>query len=195
MERVSAHPEWAAWLVGEDLARRFVTAVVRVSRGASPAPALTPLDLEGEFRVRESEGGMIIDPVSYRRYDILVETFASLDYVSAARLYEQLHPLFEDAHRELGFREGTFDSTVARAMENIIAVQVPDGPLEVVSESGTYKFRDPAMESRSSLAKHLIRMGPRNARRVQAKVRVLAVALELLASRPVRDPTAHTVDP
>lgn len=176
---LSERPGWARWLVGDGVVRRFVTAVVRVSGGASPAPVLEFLEPEEDFRVRESGGETVIDPASYRRYDALAATFASLDTRRTAWLFRQIHPLFEEAHRELGFPEGTFDATLARAVENVLAVEVPDGPLRVVADQGVYRFRDPALESRSPAAKQLLRMGPENALRVQAKLRELAAALEI----------------
>lgn len=177
---LSSHPEWTSWLVGENLVRRFVEAVVTVSRGSRPATAMQPLAPDEPFQAREEgDGPTVIDPASYRRYDWVVGSFDALDPRGTARLYRQLHPLFEEAHQDLGFAEGTFDDAVSRAVENVLAVRVPDGPVEVVSEDGVYVFRDPALENRSPVAKQLLRMGPENARRVQAKLRELAGALEI----------------
>lgn len=181
-ESLSRRPDWTRWLVGDDVVRRFVTAVVRVSGGRSPASVLQPIAPEGEFRVRESEGRTVIAPESYDRYDALAATFASLDPRRTAWLYRQLHPLFEEAHQDLGFPEGTFDEALSRAVENVLAVEIPDGPVEVVAEQGSYRFRDSALESRSAAAKQLLRMGPGNARRVQTKLRELAAALEISTS-------------
>lgn len=179
---LSERPDWTRWLLGDEVVRRFVTAVVRVSGGRSPASVLEPLAPEEDFRVRESEGRTVIAPESYDRYDALTATFVSLDPRRTAWLYRQLHPLFEEVHQDLGFPEGTFDDALSRAVENVLAVQIPDGPVPVVADQGTYRFRDPALESRSAAAKHLLRMGPENARRVQAKLRELAAALEISAS-------------
>lgn len=177
---LSSHPEWTSWMVGEDLARRFVEAVVNVSRGSRPATALEPLAPREPFQVREADDGRtVIDPASHRRYDWVAESFTALDPRGTARLYRGLHPLFEEAHQELGFPEGTFDDAVERAVSNVLAVRIPDGPLEVVDENGAYAFRDPDLENRSPAAKQLLRMGPDNARRIQAKVRELAAALQI----------------
>lgn len=181
---LSERPRWAAWLVTDDLVHRFVASVVSVSTGSSPADHVEFLAPDEAFDAREADGRTVIDPASYRRYDVLAETFASVDAERTARLYHQLHPLFEEAHRELGFEEGTFDDAMARAIRNVLAVQVPDRPPEVEPDEGVYVFRDPALEASSPAAKHLLRMGPENARRVQAKLRELADAIGIEGTGP-----------
>lgn len=177
---LSERPSWARWLVTDDLARRFVEAVVRVSAGSSPAPVLEEveeMEPDAGFRVARSEGGLVIDPASYRRYDLHAATIASLDTDGTARLYRQLRPLFREAHRELGLVDESFEETLARALGTLLAVEVPEGPIEVQPEDGTYVFADPALESLSPAAKHLVRMGPENTSLVQAKLRELADAI------------------
>lgn len=176
---LSSQSAWASWLVPDDLVRRFVGSVVSVSTGSRPASRLAFMKPDESFAVRGSQGDTVIDPASYRRYDRLTAVFAGLDPEGTARLYRRLHPLFEEVHRELGFEEGTFDDAMARAMGNVLAVEVPDGPLEVVRDETVWDFRDPEIEGRSAVARQLVRMGPENARRIQAKVRELARALEI----------------
>lgn len=182
-EELSSRPGWARWLATEDLVRRFVASVVQVASGTSPASRLEPLEPDAPFRVRQEGDDAYIHPASYERYDLPVAVFVSLDTRGTARLYRQLHPLFEEAYRELGFEEGTFDQALARAVDRLLAVDVPEGPVEVYRDEGVWLYRDPALESLSPAAKHLIRMGPENARRVQAKLRELADVIGLPVER------------
>lgn len=133
---------------------------------ASAAPSDSPLDLPGldasDELVRRMAAGLSSHPRG------------------TAELYRRLRPLFEEAYRDLGFRQGSFDGALARAVESLLAVSVPDGPIEVVpAGANAYEYRDPELEELSPARKHLLRMGPENARRVQAKLRELAEALEL----------------
>lgn len=177
---LSSRPELAEWLATDTLVRRFVGAVVVVAAGRSPRDELAFMAPEERFRVEEPDVPTMIDPVSYRRYDPVAATVASLDTRGTAELYRRLRPLFREAYRDLGFREGSFDATLARAVETLLAVPVPDGPVEVVpSGADAYEFRDRDLEELAPAQKHLLRMGPENARRVQAKLRELADALEL----------------
>lgn len=175
---LSQHPEWAAWLVSDELVRRFVATVVDVARGSSPAQHLEFLAPESPFAAQQGPGGLVIAPATYRRYDLAAETFASLDGTAAARMYGQLHPLFEEAYGELGL-PGGFDPTFARAVANLLAVRVPDDAVRLRPFESVYDFADPALQRLTPAEKHLLRMGPSNARRVQAKLREVAELLEV----------------
>lgn len=179
-ERLSSRPQLAEWLVTDDLVRRFVGTVVQVGAGLSPRAEVEFLEPDEPFRVREQGGSVVVDPASYERYDGAVETFVALDTEGAAQLYRRLSPLFEQAYRDLGFRQGSFDAATARAVERLLAVPVPEGPVELVPVGGTaYEYRDPELEALSPAQRHLLRMGPENARRVQDKLEELSDALEL----------------
>lgn len=182
--RLSDHPRLAAWLVPDDLIRRFVEAVVDVSRGSSPVPALEMLIPAEPFSVQRTDVRHLMHPRSQRRYDVLGEVFASLDTERAIRVYDQLLPLFEEAYRELGLSDGPFEEVLTRAMENLLAVDVPPGPLEVREAVDRYVFADPRIESLTPAEKHLYRLGPENARRVQEKLREISDELELRVGAP-----------
>lgn len=170
---LSRHPRWAAWLVTDELVERFVFAVNSVAAGVSPKPKVLFLAPEGDFQVRETAGRVVIDPASYRRYDPVTEAFVSFETPAAVRLYQQLLPLFEDAHRALGFPEGTFGEAFATAIDRVLSVRVPDDPPTVELDIQTYQFTDPELEGLTRAEKHVLRLGPDNARRVQGKLREL----------------------
>jgi len=174
--RLSTRPQLAAWLVNDDLVRRFVRSVADLAEGVSPGPHLRFLTPSQAFRVQEAGDRLVIDPASYGRYDLLAATFGSIDNEGGGRLYHQLHPLFERAWEELGIPGRSFDEAVSLAIGNLLAVEVPDGPAVTAVGATAYEFADPAMEARNGAAKHLIRMGPDNARRVQNKLGELAAA-------------------
>lgn len=185
---VSAHPRLAAWLVPDDLIRRFVEGVVDLSRGSSPLPAMEMLIPEEPFLVRPAGDGLEVDPRSPRRYDLLAEVVGSLDPEEAAEVYGRLLPLFREAYAELGVAEGPFEEVLDRAIENLLAVDIPEGPLEVKVAVGRFVYADRAIESLTPAQKHLVRMGPENARRVQEKLREISGALALL---PAEDTAAE----
>lgn len=174
---LSAHPQLAKWLVSDTLVRRFVAGVVSVAEGSSPARHVRFMEPSQRFRVVQSDGRMFVDPASYRRYDTLAETFVSLDTRGTARLYRQLLPLFDDAYREMGIPDASFSDALARAMGNLLRARVPDQSPELVQGVLVYEFADADLEARTPAEKHMLRLGPTNARRVQAKLRELAAAL------------------
>jgi hypothetical protein len=176
--RLSAHPRLAAWLATDRLIERFVLVVVDLAGGFNPAANLPHMAPAEPFAVRESDGRLVIAPESHRRYDLLGAVVASLDTEGTVRLYLQLLPLIEEAFQELGIPDRTFSETLELALRNVLAVEVPAGPLEVVAGEGImYEFRDAGLEARRGAEKALIRMGPENARRIQDKAGELAEGL------------------
>jgi hypothetical protein len=187
VEGAANHPRLTAWLAPEDLVRRFVEAVVAISRGSSPAAPLEMLIPPEPFSVQEAEDRLIVDPRSYRRYDMLAEAVVSVDAREASEVYDRLLPLFQEAYRELGLSEESFEEVLARAIRNLLAVDVPERPLEVREAVGRYVYVDRSIESLTPAEKHLLRMGPENARRVQDKLREMARELDL--PEPGEEPT------
>lgn len=181
---LSAHPQFAEWLVTDELARRFVATIAALAQGTSPTPQLRFMMPGEPFRVRNASSGMMIDATSYQRYDAMSATFASLDTEGTATLIRRLTPLFEEAHRELGLPGRTFEGDLRQAIANVLAVQVPErAPLVVRGEEG-WMYADPALESAPPAARHLIRMGPVNAARIQDKLAELAAALGVQPGAP-----------
>lgn len=177
---LSSRPGWLTWLATEGLIRRFVRAVIAVSAGESPVEHVEFLRPEGSFRVRESGDSLFVHPASYRRYDLATAIFVSLDTQGTTRAYRRLRPLFQEAYEELGFQRGTFDGTLALAIDHLLAVPVPEGPIAIAWADSLYVHRDPGLEELSAAQKQLLLLGPENARRVQAKLRQLAGSLELV---------------
>jgi hypothetical protein len=103
----------------------------------------------------------------------------AIDAPGAARLYGLLKPLIEEAYREIGGPERSFDATLTRAIRRLLATPIADTPAAIEPYGATYRFADEQLEALSQAEKQLVRMGPRNARVVQAKLREIARALGL----------------
>ena len=175
--RLSSRRELATWLVSQDLLRRFVAAVDNVAQGESPKPQLDMLAPDEGFRVLERGERIVVDPSSYRRYDAVADVFSSVDARAVARAYELWKSLIEEAYRELGYPEQRFDETLRRAIERLLATPVLLEQAELTPLVLTYGYRAPELEGLSEAEKQFLRMGPRNVRQVQAKLREIAVAL------------------
>jgi len=174
---LSANPGFADWLRGGSLIPRFVAAVDEVADGASPRSQVPFLAPRRPFQVRSEGGRTVLDPDSYARYDGVADVVASLDAQACARLYATFRPLLESAYRELGRPDRTFDQTLSLAIARLIAVPVSDAPVELVPLVTMDAFADPKLEALSPAQKHLLRMGPENVVKIQAKARAFALAL------------------
>jgi len=179
---LTSSPRLAEWLLPEHLVRRFVASVDNVAEGVSPAPHLGHLRPDEPFRVHQVGGRRVADPASHRRYEMPTELFVSLDGERVARLYRHLHPLFEEAYRELGYPGRTFDQTLGAAIDRLLSVELPAEPAELVPSATVWAYADPELEARPAAEKLLLRLGPENARRVQAKLVELRAALGLPTS-------------
>jgi hypothetical protein len=141
----------------------------RRERGnASPAP-----------RVPRPEAARLIvpDPAGFAGYDLFGDAVASVDPSAAATAYRSLAPLFEAAYVDLGYPEGGFPTALDRAIRALLAVPVLREDVELVPHAIGFKYADPRLEALTPAQKQLLRIGPRNVRLVQGKLRELAAAL------------------
>lgn len=170
---LSARPEFASWLVSKGLIRRFVAATQDVAGGYSPREEFDFLKPAGAFLVQNRERRMVIAPSSCRRYDTVAEVFASLDSNGLLLLYGKLEPLIEEAYRELPWTRGEFADVLLEAMDHLLATPVPDTLPAVERGTLHWVYADNTLEQLSDAQRHLLRMGPRNAKVIQAKLREL----------------------
>ena len=177
--KLSSHPEVASWLVTKDLVRRLTMVVDNIAEGESPRAHLRFLDPEEPFQAEERANRFYIDPAGYERYNLVADVIESLDTAGSVELYRNIKPLIDEAYRELGRVEGTFDETLSLAMEQLLKTPMPEDRVELIARFRSYHYADPDLESLSPAQKHFFRMGPRNVRKIQRKLKELARGLGL----------------
>jgi len=174
---LSDHPRLVTWLANSDLVRRFVASVNNVAEGKSPRVHLEFLQPEEKFRVRKLGAALVIDERSYERYDLVVEVFQSLDSERLGRLFVELEPLFEQAHREIAPPDRSFRETLSRAIDHLLATPDISASEVVEPKIVTYVYRDPTLEGLSEAQRQLLRLGPENVTKVREKLGELRRAL------------------
>jgi hypothetical protein len=179
---LSSHPRVAAWLATNGLIRNFTVSVDNVAAGRTPSPHLRVLRPPGSFAVVEGTGGVMIDTRSYNRYNDLAAAVASIDASGAAQLYSKLKPRIEDAYRELGSTT-SFDRALESAIARLLQAPAVEGDVALIARGALYQFNDPRLERLTAAEKQLVRMGPRNVRAIQRKLREIALALGIPAER------------
>ncbi|HWE24450.1 MAG TPA: DUF3014 domain-containing protein, partial [Myxococcales bacterium] len=181
--KLSPRAEFAAWLKQQGLLERWVAVTDNLAEGVSPRKQLTFLAPAQPFKVQHKGSRTYIDPRSYSRYDTFAEVVSSIDANAFANLVRELHPLLQSAYHALGYPDRNVDVAAAQALQRLVAAPVVDGPVEVKQGRGVlYEFADEKLEKQGPVAKHLLRMGPRNTKLIQAKARELAQALQLPAT-------------
>lgn len=182
---VSASPAFQRWLAAlDDLVRRWAVVTDNLDHGESPRKALERLGPKAPFQVVERNGKMFIAPASYARYDEFAGAVASIDARALAGVYRTLHPALEAAYRALGYPDGSLDAATARALQRLEGAPVADGDVELAPDRGLYLFADARLEGLRQVEKHLLRMGPKNERTVQAKAAEVREALGLAGTPP-----------
>jgi hypothetical protein len=179
VKQLSSNPTLVTWLATDNLVRTFITIVDKIAIGVSPAKQAAFARPAGAFKVTGSGDNLQIDPASFARYDTLAGVIGSVDAAGAARAFERLKPLMEQAHRDLGYPPGDFDTKVNLAVARLLDTPVPSEPVRVVSTSVSYQFADTELESLMASQKQLLRMGPRNQKIVQDKLREFVKAAGL----------------
>jgi hypothetical protein len=186
LERASADGAFRRWLGEADLLERWAAIAENLATGASPRAHLPFLRLAAPFSVEQRGAFSVIAPASYRRYDTFADAVATVDARALARAYRAVHPALETAYGALGYPRGGLDVATAKALRRLLGAPVVESEIFVVDEGGIHVFEDPALERLGEVDKHLLRMGPRNTRLVQAKAREILEALGLPAETAAR---------
>ena len=180
---LSSNATVAAWLATDGLIRSFTIAVDNIARGVNPAPRFRTLRPTGRFAVLDRDEAQAIDPRSYERYTPLAIAVDSLDPNGVADLYSTLKPRIQESYAELGQAE-SFDGALERAIVSMLQTPPLDGPIQVVPKGAVmYAFENPRFERLTPAQKQLARMGPRNTRVIQVRLREIARALGIPATR------------
>jgi hypothetical protein len=181
LEKVSSNALVRAWLGEGNPIRRAVVILANVAEGVVPRKLLTPFAPGSPFSVERRGDRTVIGPESYARYDAVGDAADSIDARTFASVYRRLRGVLEPALRELGYPAGSLDVLTLRALKRVEGAPVADGDVAVRNEGGAWVYADPRQEKLGELDKQLLRMGPKNERRLQAKAREVREALKLPA--------------
>jgi hypothetical protein len=179
LQQASSHPVFIDWLKTGELVRKFVAVVDNIANGQSPANHLAFLRPQENFQVRTRNGRLVIDPQGYERYDTIAAVFGSLQEESLKSLFLRLRPLIDQAYRELGYPEKQFKDTLKEAFTVLLQTPEVEGDIYLEKKVISYAFQDPRLERLNPAQKHLLRSGPQNTQKIQAKLRHIAAALNL----------------
>ncbi|MDH4264649.1 MAG: DUF3014 domain-containing protein, partial [Deltaproteobacteria bacterium] len=150
-----------------------------IADGLSPRAHLSFLSPQKGFEVTGKSPKLYLDPQGFNRYNLVADAFSSLDAQGTIRTYKELKLYFQGAYRELGYPNRDFQETLVRAMVELLHAPIVEGKilLEEEEEGINYRMVDDYLEDLSDAQKHLMRMGPKNVRKIQAKLREMALAL------------------
>jgi hypothetical protein len=179
----SSDPAFAAWLKTDDLLPRFAAAVNMIGKGKVPKDGLSFMAPHKKFKARKRDEFFFADPAGYARYDAAAGAIASIDAAAAAKFIRNYRTLVQEAFDGLGEKGDAQAAIIAAAQELLNAPAA--GPSAALKEKGlVYAYVDDSLERRSPAQKQLMRMGPKNEAKIQAKVREFVAALGAPDSSP-----------
>lgn len=167
----------AQLLSGDGLIRTFVQVVDAIATGSSPGGRLGPLAPTGPFEVREIGDELFVDPGSYGRYDHAAATIAAVDAEQAIAAYRAVETLCDEAYSDIVGTPSAFRPVLQQALQVLLDVPVVSDSPRLLDAVESYRYADDQLERLSLPQKHLLRMGPANVGRVQARLRQLAQLL------------------
>lgn len=165
-------PKVSGWLAQPDLLDRFASLVNGLAGDESPRKQLDFLAPKERFSATKGH----IDPKSYARYDAAAEAVESVDAQKLVQAVKTVHPLLESAYHRLGNPNRGFDDAARAALQRIIDAPVVEGEIAVTPHGANDLFADEKLEVLGPVEKQLIRMGPANEKKLQAKAREILAA-------------------
>lgn len=179
---ISGDAMLAKWLAQPDIVRRLVAAAMQVSEGESPHETLGFITVTGPFTVTEKGKGkkqqLFMSDKSMARYDPFVKIVGTINADAAGKLYAKVRPFAEAVFREIAPPGKEFDATLQKAVDHLAATPMPAGPiaLKPPTEGIGYLYADPELEKLTRAQKHLLRMGPKNAKVIVDQLKAFRAA-------------------
>jgi hypothetical protein len=175
------HKSVTSFLMLDGFARRVVATVNNLDTDTAAADLWPVTRTPGRFDTTATASGDAIAPSNANRYDAFVRFVEQIDTRRAVALYRRAYPLLQHAYEDLGAPGRYFNDRVVKVIDHLLATPDLAGPIRVRraggdggatagATGGLFLFADPALESRSSGQKVLLRMGPDNAAKLKAKL-------------------------
>lgn len=179
LQEISATAEEKLF-IPDGLINNMVVFVDNFSRGSVVSNFSPLVQPEQRFSVVKQGKSVIMDSKSYRRYDRYAEAVDAIDVDNFIGFYKQITPLIDEAYQEIGYPQGTFNTTFEKAIDQLLQTPIIHYKLELVSPSAMYKYADESLESLPDTQKLMLRMGPDNLQTVQQKLRQIKTELQRL---------------
>lgn len=162
---------WKGVLIPEAFIRKVVATVDQLPQATLPANVVPVKRVPGGLLIQEVDRQRTISPHNAERYAEYIARIERLDARKLVMVYRQYYPLFQKAYAEIAKPGAYFNDRLVQAIDDLLAAPDPAEPIGLVQPKVLYAYADPALESRSSGQKILMRLGKANADRVKAKLR------------------------
>ena len=167
-------------LVNEALIDNVVATIDNLTR-SHVAEKIRPVGRLSDPFVADATGNdgiYTLNPVSYERYDLLVNLVVRADLEFITETYRRFYPLFQESYLRLGYPDGYFNDRVVEVIDHLLLTPEPTNPVRLVRPHVLYEYADAELEALSSGQKLLLRMGSEHTHKIK---RVLTEFRALIA--------------
>jgi len=172
---------FSPWLSMENIIKTLMIAANDFSQNLRPYKHFRQFKLSQPFQVANDDSGMYIPEQSYQRYNGLASAVQTVNVESSLDLYEKYRPLLQQVFATFDYpEEYHLEDVIKKAASSILQAPVLEGRVRVIKPTVYYKFSEQKIEMLSPVHKQMIRMGPKNTRIIQTKLRQF---IEGLANR------------
>ena len=170
------------WISVKDVIRKYIVIINDLSQKQILYKHRKFLKMPQKMQVKEDSTGLFIAEESYQRYDLLADTIADIDVPKALGVYMTFKPLFEQVYTKFSYPENyRVEDIFIKAAAAIIQAPVLERRIKVVRHSVGYKFADKRLEAMNDVEKQMLRMGSKNTKKIQEKLKQFVKGLLILS--------------
>ena len=169
------------WFLAKNVIKKFIVIINDLSQNQILYKHRTFLKPPGKITVKIDAKGLYLAKQSYSRYNPLATAIEAIDVQTGLDLYIVFKPLFEKVYKEFSYpAQYRLDDIFLKAAANVIDAPIVTSRIALVKHTISYKYADKKLESLNDVEKLMIRMGPENTKKIQAKLRQLVEAVAAL---------------
>lgn len=169
------------WFLTKNVINKFIIIVNDLSQNQMLYKHRTFIKPPGKIVVKMDSKGLYLAKQSYSRFNPLANAIEAIDVQTGLDLYIVFKPLFEKVYKEFSYpAQYRLDDIFMKAAANVIEAPIVTNRIALVKHTISYKYADKKLESLNDVEKLMIRMGPENTKKIQAKLRKLVEGVAAL---------------
>ncbi|MCK5830078.1 MAG: DUF3014 domain-containing protein [Methylococcales bacterium] len=178
---IEVSEDFANWFEIKESIKKYITLIHDISQNQILVKNRAFLKISKKNMVKKDSQGLYLSKEGYKRYDDFANAIASIDAQKGLGLYLTFKPLFNKVYKTFSYPNAyRVEDIFLKAAANVIKAPIKEDRIALVKHSIYYKFSDKKLESLSDVEKQMLRMGPENTKKIQAKLRKLIEVMSTL---------------
>lgn len=167
-----------ALLVSQQIIPRIVATIDALPRHDGMSTFLLPAHPpKGSFVTANEKGQTFVSEKNAVRYAPYMRVIEQVDSQALVDWYVRYYPLFQQAYKQLGYPKAYFNDRLIVVIDDLLAAPQASSSAQLAPSKSYYVYRDPALESRSTGQKLMMRAGSANEATIKAKLQAIRADL------------------